>query len=118
MPIQHETDFFSKSEATELAAGNTQLANELTSMLINELPEHLQVIKEALANSDIERLRQQTHKLHGATRCCGTLALRNAAYQLESDIDNGVLDRLVDSTDLLANEIERLINTDPADLMI
>ena len=35
------TNFFSKTEALELAAGNIQLANELTKMLIDELPDHL-----------------------------------------------------------------------------
>ncbi|MCK5002176.1 MAG: response regulator [Gammaproteobacteria bacterium] len=116
--IKNETEFFSKIEALELAAGNIQLANELTNMLINELPEHLQIINDALSKDDIEQLRQQTHKLHGATRCCGTLALRNAAEQLESDIDNGILERLAPSTHQLTNEIERLININHAELLL
>jgi len=114
----NKISFFSKTEALELAAGNIQLANELTTMLITELPEHLQIIKNALSKNDIETLRLQTHKLHGATRCCGTLALRNAAEQLESDIDNNILDTLASTTHHLTNEIERLINTSQSELML
>ena len=114
----NDTSFFSKTAALELSAGNIQLANELTTMLITELPEHLHIINDALSKNDIEQLRLQTHKLHGATRCCGALALRNAADRLESDIDNGTLKTLTSRTHQLTNEIERLINTNQSDLML
>ncbi|MCK4706238.1 MAG: response regulator, partial [Gammaproteobacteria bacterium] len=107
---QHDIEFFSKSEAIELAAGNIQLANELTSMLINELPEHLHIINTALNNNDVERLRQQTHKLHGATRCCGTLVLRKAAEQLESNMDNHILEKIEPDAPKLIGEIKKLIS--------
>ena len=114
----HEIELFSKSEALKLAAGNIQLANELTGMLINELPSYLQIITEALASQNIEQLRQQAHKLHGAARCCGTLTLRHAAERLESDIDNNISNNLEPNTQLLLKEIEKLINTDQSTLMI
>ncbi|MDH5611901.1 MAG: ATP-binding protein [Gammaproteobacteria bacterium] len=117
-PIQHKIEKFSKSEAVELAAGNINLANELTSMLLNELPEHMKIINEAFSDNNIERLRQQTHKLHGATRCCGTPALRNAAEQLELDINNGISENYLTDTHLLIDEIEKLLNADHSELMI
>ncbi|MES0327347.1 MAG: ATP-binding protein [Gammaproteobacteria bacterium] len=115
---QNKVEFFSKSEAMELAAGNIQLANELTNMLINELPEHLLIINDALSKNNIEKLRQQTHKLHGATRCCGALALRNAAEQLESDIDNIISEKIDSRAHLIIDEIERLLNADQSSLLI
>ncbi|MDH5388147.1 MAG: ATP-binding protein [Gammaproteobacteria bacterium] len=115
---QDGIELFSKEEAKELAAGNIQLANELTNMLINELPEHLQNINDAFKNNDIEQLRLHTHKLHGATRCGGALALRNAAQLLESNIDNKILEKYESSTLLLVDEIERLLSTDITDLII
>lgn len=114
----HNIEFFSKSEALELAAGNTQLANELTSMLINELPEHLKHINEAVSHNDCARLKQQVHKLHGATRCCGALALRNATAQLELDIDKGIQEKLSTLTHSLISEITRLLNADHSELII
>ena len=114
----HNIAFFSKSEALELAAGNTQLANELTRMLINELPEHLKHIDEAVSHNDSTRLKQQVHKLHGATRCCGALALRNATAQLELDIDKGTQEKLNSLTQPLITEIARLLNADHSELII
>lgn len=114
----HNIAFFSKSEALELAAGNTQLANELTSMLINELPEHLKLINEAVSLNDRTRLKQQVHKLHGATRCCGALALRDATAQLEQDIDKDTQEKLSTLTHPLISEIARLLNADHSELII
>jgi len=115
---QRDIELFSKQEALELAAGNVQLANELTGMLIDELPQHLQIINDTFSKNEVDRLRQQAHKLHGATRCCGTLALRSAAEQLESDIDNGILEKLESSTHQLTAEIEKLLNADSSEFMI
>ena len=115
---QSENWLFSKSEALALAAGNKTLANELTNMLINELPDYLQTIGGARSDNDIELLRQITHKLHGASRCCGTPALRYAAEQLENDIDNDILEHLEPGTYRLTQEIEKLISADKEDLMI
>ncbi|MDA3868498.1 MAG: response regulator, partial [Gammaproteobacteria bacterium] len=114
----HNIEFFSKSEALELAAGNTQLANELTSMLINELPEYLRLIDDAISLNDRTRLKQQVHKLHGATRCCGALALRNATAQLELDIDKDTQEKLSTLTHPLISEITRLLNADQSELII
>lgn len=115
---QLESRTFSKSEAIELAAGNKKLANELTTMLISELPEHLQAINDATSKNNIEQLRQQTHKLHGATRCCGALALRNAAELLETNIDKDVFGQIESNTHQLVQEIEKLIAADSEDFMV
>lgn len=113
-----EIRLFSKTEALELAAGNKKLANELTNMLLDELPEHLQMINDAISKNDIEQLRQQTHKLHGATRCCGAFVLRSAAEQLESDIGNNISEKIDTSTHQLIDEIKKLLNADRVSLLI
>lgn len=113
-----KTDFFSKPEALKLAAGNSQLANELTAMLIKELPEYLTAINNALSLDDINELKHTTHKLHGASRCCGTPALRYAAEQLENDINNEIIEQLEASSHLLINEIKKLIAAEKSELMI
>ncbi|MCW8923276.1 MAG: Hpt domain-containing protein, partial [Gammaproteobacteria bacterium] len=115
---RQEEELFSRSEALKLAADNIELANELTNMLIEELPSYLQSINDALAKHNIKQLRHDTHKLHGAARCCGTLALRQAAERLESDIDNNNSETLEPSSHQLIDEIERLINTDQSTFML
>jgi two-component system sensor histidine kinase BarA len=111
-------EIFSKEEALELAAGNEQLANELTSMLITELPLYRLEIKDAFVNHNRTNLKEQTHKLHGASRCCGTPALRYAAERLENIIDNNSTDRFEPGVNLLIHEIDRLIDSDPNRLSV
>lgn len=104
---------FSREEAKELAAGNEVLANELTTMLIAELPTYRLEISNAFENQNKDSLKDQTHKLHGASRCCGTPALRYAADQLENAINNNSTNRLETGVNLLIHEIDRLIDSDP-----
>ena len=102
-------EIFSFDNAKQLANGNEKLAIELFNMLINELPEHSNGIQQALKNNDIHMLREVTHKLNGASRCCGTPALRKAASSLEATIDNGEYDKLESKSSELLTEINRLL---------
>jgi two-component system sensor histidine kinase BarA len=110
-------EIFSFDNAKQLANGNEMLAIELFNMLINELPEHSNGIQQAIKNNDIHMLKEVTHKLNGASRCCGTPALRNAASSLEATIDNGEDDKLESKSSELLKEINRLLEYElPAEL--
>ena len=86
-------------------------------MLVSELPEHRFSIEQALAEKDTARLKSTTHKLNGASRCCGTPALRNAADALERAIINSDTDDLDAKTAALLREIDRLLEFElPAEL--
>ena len=79
-------------------------------MLIDELPEHRREILQARKQNDLKMLREVTHKLNGASRCCGTPALRHAANSLENSITHGDKnDSINEKTDLLLAEIDRLL---------
>jgi two-component system sensor histidine kinase BarA len=105
----NDTEIFSLEKATQLANGNAALAIELFNMLINELPEHRNGIKQALKDSDRLLLKEVTHKLNGASRCCGTPALRHAANSLEASINNGEDDKIDSKSAELIKEIDRLL---------
>jgi two-component system sensor histidine kinase BarA len=102
-------EVFSFNDARKLANGNDVLAIELFNMLIKELPDHRQDIQLALDNNDSQMLREVTHKLNGASRCCGTPALRNAANSLETSIDNNENDKIAMKSGNLLKEIDRLL---------
>ena len=104
------TDIFSIDEAISLTNGNEKVALELFHMLINELPDHREAIINAYQQADTSLLKEHTHKLNGASRCCGTPALRKAADKLESLIDNNKEDGLESSKNNLLKEIDRLID--------
>lgn len=102
-------EVFSLDKAKQLANGNEALAIELFNMLINELPEHRDGIKQALEENDFHMLKEVTHKLNGASRCCGTPALRNSANSLESSIDNGEDHKIEERSGKLLQEIDRVL---------
>ena len=84
--------------------------------LIRELPEHVEDIQKALADDDNVRLKNVTHKLNGASRCCGTPALRHAASSLEEAIAGGDEAEITTRANELLREIDRLLAYDlPAD---
>jgi len=84
------TSIFSLELAKEFTGNNEELAYELFEMLRAELDNYASAISEAADNKDLVKLREQAHKLHGASRCCGTTELKQASSHIESLIDNKV----------------------------
>ncbi|MDC0662635.1 response regulator [Marinobacter sp. SS21] len=94
-------------ESVQLAAGKTDLAEELFSMLLEQLQSDLPRLRSLWDRSDMDSILECVHKLHGATRYCGVPELREAANQFETGLKQSApdLERLKDQ--LLA-AMERL----------
>ena len=85
----HETAnmaIFSATDALEVAGNNVNLATDMMDMLTHALEQHLGEIRDAWEMEQMDELLLQVHKLHGATRYCGTPALRHSLKQFESDL--------------------------------
>ena len=109
---QDKTDstVFSLEKASTFTEGNAALALELIHMLKLELPEYQIKIASALESKNYTELKSQVHKLHGASRCCGTPALCSAAAHMEQLIDNkSQHDVLATAANKLSHEISRLL---------
>jgi len=79
-----QQDCVSIDESVRLAAGKADLAEELFSMLLEQLATDLPRINELWAEGNMSSLLECVHKLHGATRYCGVPALRTAANRFET----------------------------------
>ncbi|MDO3722944.1 ATP-binding protein [Marinobacter sp. chi1] len=79
-----QQDCVSIEESIQLAAGKTDLAEELFSMLLEQMELDRDRVEELWDNNDLEGLLDCVHKLHGATRYCGVPELRAAANRLET----------------------------------
>lgn len=75
-----------KNIAIEKAGGSSDLAKELFSMLLKELPELKNLVNMAYQANDPQGFWDHTHKIHGSTAYCGVPALRVAASKLEKSI--------------------------------
>ncbi len=75
---------FSLEQAKEFTGNNETLAYELFDMLRGELDGYKKLMAIAVKNNDRIELRAQVHKLHGASRCCGTCELKEVSNRLEN----------------------------------
>jgi two-component system sensor histidine kinase BarA len=73
----------------KLMGGNKKLAMDMLKLLDKFLNKHLQIMKQAFVSEDLEKLRMEVHKLHGAACYCGTPRLKEYAKKLEISIKNG-----------------------------
>lgn len=80
-------DIFSINIAKEFTGNNEDLAYELFGMLRAELDNYRETISAAVTNNDLATIREQVHKLHGASRCCGTSELKEVSSSIENLID-------------------------------
>ncbi|PCM43663.1 ATP-binding protein [Marinobacter sp. ANT_B65] len=102
-----QRDCVSVAEGIQLAAGKTDLAEELFSMLLEQLPADLDKIERFWSKRSLENLLECVHKLHGATRYCGVPELRSAANRLETALKRSAPDMELQKSQLVS-AIERL----------
>ncbi len=104
---QQQRECVSVDESIELAAGKEDLAEELFSMLLEQLNTDLPEIRARWRQNDLDGLLDIVHKLHGATRYCGVPELREAANRLETALKRATPDREY-LKDQLLGAMERL----------
>jgi two-component system sensor histidine kinase BarA len=95
--------------ALERAGGNAQLAAELFSMLLQELPQQRNAIEAALAAGDFPALQHFVHKLNGSATYCGVPALKTAAATLETSLKRGDTSQAASGVATILEEIERVL---------
>ncbi|WP_148861945.1 response regulator [Marinobacter fonticola] len=92
-------------EGIRLAAGKTDLAEELFSMLLEQVVFDRDGIRALLDSGDDNELLERVHKLHGATRYCGVPELRSFSERLET-----AMKRQTDDQDDLARSLVAAID--------
>ncbi|TYC59351.1 response regulator [Marinobacter sp. BW6] len=102
-----QQDCVSVEESIQLAAGKADLAEELFSMLLEQVHVDRERVPELWASDNIDEVLECVHKLHGATRYCGVPELRAAANHLETAIKCSAPD-LEHHKDQLLSAMERL----------
>lgn len=66
-----------------LVGGSLEMAYEILQMLADALPQHKEMLIKAITDHELEVIRTEAHKLHGATCFTGTPRLKIAAKALE-----------------------------------
>lgn len=90
------------------AGGKEDLAQEMLNMLLLSIPETLNLIEEAMAKGDHERLLSIIHKFHGACCYTGVPKLKKLAELIETAMKekasiNDIEPELLELQDELSN---------------
>ncbi|SFW98940.1 response regulator [Marinospirillum alkaliphilum] len=92
----------------KLAAGRTELADELLAMLLSSLQQSRDAIEAALRQQNDQSLLDAVHRLHGASRYCGVPDLAQTTEALETQLKAGQQQLVARSLEQLFYEIDRL----------
>jgi two-component system sensor histidine kinase BarA len=111
VPHQEEQDAdcltFDAEYAMRMANNKLDLAIDMFNMLLADLTDDLPQIQGLWQGQQQELLLESIHKLHGATRYCGTPCLMHTLEQLETGLKN---QELVDCEKLYQQAIESIIS--------
>jgi two-component system sensor histidine kinase BarA len=97
-------------KALSVTGGDMNLADEMYSQLLQELPANLSILKEAYNREDWSTFREICHKLHGSTVSCGVPALDRAVQQTHNACKSESPDMIAENLHNIEFEIDRLIN--------
>jgi len=103
------SEIFDKQQALEQAGDDPELASELFTMLLKELPELREKLQLAYAQMDYEAMWNHAHKIHGSTAYCGVPLLKAAAHALEAVIKQKDADALNEKINQVSSEIDDII---------
>ncbi|MDH5407261.1 MAG: Hpt domain-containing protein [Gammaproteobacteria bacterium] len=103
------SEIFDKQHALEQAGDDPELASELFTMLIKELPELNNKLILAHEQMDYQAMWDHAHKIHGSTAYCGVPLLKAAAHALEETIKQQNASALPEKIDQVSSEIETII---------
>ncbi len=101
---------FDKDEILKSFDGEEEFLAELVEIFINDAPEQLSGIKEAVDNCICKDLEKSAHKLKGAVANFGEKAAFEAAFKLEMMGRENRLDGVKETYDTLVNEVACLVN--------
>jgi two-component system sensor histidine kinase BarA len=104
--LERDYLIFDPQYAMRMANNKLDLAIDMFNMLLEGLTDDLPQIQSLWQGQQQELLLESIHKIHGATRYCGTPCLMHTLEQLETGLKN---QELVDCESLYQKAIESII---------
>jgi two-component system sensor histidine kinase/response regulator len=105
---EHSAPTFNLAEALERVDGDRQLLGELATLFLQEYPQMLAEIREALASHDPKALQHSAHTLKGSVGNFGAQSASEAAFVLEKMGRQGDLSAAPGALTRLEAELARL----------
>ena len=109
--MQEDKTVFDKDEVLKTFEYDEEFLKELVEIFINNAPEHMSEIKEAVNIGNSKALEKSAHKLKGAAANFGKNATTETAFKLETMGKKNNLDGAGEVYDTLVKDIESLMST-------
>ena len=97
------------TEALEVVGGDIDILREATAVSLEELPQQLQALHEAMAQQDPKGVEAKAHRLKGVMGNVGGMDARAVAQKLETLGEQGNLTGGPDLVKTLEEEVERVM---------
>lgn len=90
----------------QLSCNNEELELDLLQTLLENLPEHIAILREAILQNDHQRVRLEAHYIKGSSSSVGANHMKNLTEELEQNARNQNLNGAVN----LIEKIEENLN--------
>jgi two-component system sensor histidine kinase BarA len=107
---QHAIGRIDTDQALQFAGGNKELASELYSMFIEDLPNMKQKLIDAFEKNDLSLIEEEAHKIHGAASCCAVFQIKDAASNLEKATIRSKTEKIPQYYQILLGTIDLMLN--------
>lgn len=108
--MQKDKSVFDKDESLKMLEDDEEFLKELAEIFINDAPEQMSEIREAVNSRNSEALERSAHKLKGAVTNFGKNATADTAFKLETMGKKNKLDGSEEVYYTLVKNLECLIN--------
>ncbi len=101
---------FDKEVALKMFEDDVEFLKEMVEIFINDAPEHMSEIREAVYSRNSKALEKSAHKLKGAVANFGKNVTTDTAFKLETMGKENNLDGVEEVYDTFVKDVENLMN--------
>lgn len=105
---EEQTDVFNVEELLGRLDGDEDAVRRIAGKFLQNMPQQLDALKEAVDAGDLELLAGRAHSIKGSSANFSAHALREVAFQIETAAKNNSLDRLPPLVTKMEQEFARL----------
>ena len=103
-----ELKIFDIESAKLMMGGNEKLLKDMVGIFVEETPEYVEKLKNAVKNKDFKTIKSISHKIKGEASSIGAEKLRKISYEIENAAKEGIYGISSENTVLLEKHFTEL----------
>jgi len=103
-----QNEIFDKQTLLERVGGNEEIVKSIVNLFLEEIPNQLNDLNQALADNDQEKSTREAHSLKGASANFGAKILEKVSLSVEMACRSGDLNKAKDIFPTLKKEFEKI----------